>query len=111
MQNLTTVTVARQSPTIMPATAEALRTLRAADFRLESEYHPFGDWESRLELAEELRAVLDELTDAQADVIADVAADLDSELEDFSEWETRADAAERVRTVIRSLEREGRCAR
>ena len=109
MQNLTTNPPNSQSQ-IMPEIAEALKTLRAADFRLEAEYFAL-DWESRCELAEELRAALDDLNDAQADVIARVAEDLDDEVEDFSQWGTRADAASRVRTVIRSLEREGRRAR
>ena len=107
--NPITVPVARQHQPVTPEIAETLKTLRAADWRLEAEYFAF-DWESRLELAEELRSTLDDLGDAQADVIARVAEDLHSELEDFSEWETRADAASRVRRVIRSLEREGRCA-
>lgn len=105
--NINPVPAARQHQPITPETHAALRTLRAANFQLESEYHPFGDWESRLELAAELRATLDDLSDAQADVIACVAEDLDDEAEDFSQWETRAGAASRVRTVIRSLERKG----
>lgn len=107
--NLTTLPADRQSQ-ILSEIAETLRTLRAADFRLESEYHPFGDWESRLELAEELRATLGDLDDRLADVIVRVAADLECEAEDFSQWKTRADAARRVRTVINSIDREGRFA-
>jgi hypothetical protein len=108
MQNLTHIPTNNQpriSGAVTPEIAEAMRTLRAADFRLESEYHAFGDWESRIELADGLRATLDDLDERQADVIARVADDLDSELEDFSEWDTRCDAARRVRTVIRSVEK------
>lgn len=89
-----------------PEIRDALRTLRAADFWLEAEYYHLNDWDSRLELAEELRGTLDGLTDEQADVIACVCEDLDDETEDFSEWDTRADAARRVRTVIRSITKE-----
>ena len=100
------VTPARQQSTITPEIHDTLKTLRAADFRLEAKYFAL-DWESRLELAEELRATLDDLDERQADVTGRVASNLESELEDFSAWETRAGAASRVRTVIRSLEREG----
>jgi hypothetical protein len=86
-----------------PEVHEALRTARAFEFRLEAEYFHM-DWESRLELADELRALCDILDDEQADVIARVASDLEDESEDFSTWGTRADAARRVRLVIRSLE-------
>jgi hypothetical protein len=86
-----------------PEVYEALRTARAFEFRLEAEFYHL-DWESRLELADELRALTDILDDEQADVIARVASDLEDESEDFSAWATRADAARRVRQVIRSLE-------
>ena len=99
--NLTTNAVTVKG-NVTPEIHEALKTLRQADWRLEAEYFAF-DWDARLELAEELRATLDDLDDRQADVIASVAEDLDDEAEDFSTWETRSDAASRVRTVIRSL--------
>lgn len=88
---------------ITPEIAEALRTLRTNDFRLESEYHLFGDWESRLEVAEELRALLDDLGDSQVDELAHVINDLEDESEDFSMWETRCHAAARIRRVMRDL--------
>jgi hypothetical protein len=102
--NIRPVSGSGQSP-ITPEIGEALKTARQAEFRLEAEYFAL-DWESRLELAEELYALCADLDDAQADAIGRVAADLESELEDFSTWETRCDAAARVRAVIRSLERE-----
>jgi hypothetical protein len=98
------VPAARQSQ-ITPEIADALKTLRAADFRLEQTYFPFGDWESRLELAEELREILDDLpTDQLADMTAAVVRDLESEGEDFGDWTIRCDAAERLRRVARCLE-------
>ena len=103
MQNLNHVPATRQSLT-PPEVRDAIRTLRAADFRLESENHLF-DWESRLEMADELRAVLDDLpSDELADITAGVVRDLDDELEDFSEWPTRCEAAGRLRRVARALE-------
>src|SRR4051812_24999943 len=99
--NLRPVPASRQSK-ITPEIAEALKTARAAEFRLEAEYFAF-DWESRLELADELRSILDELPEELADITARVADDLDSEGEDFSEWETRSDAAARMRRVARAL--------
>lgn len=104
--NLIPVAAARQHQPVTPEIDDALKTAWHIKFRLEAEYFAL-DWESRLELAEELYALCDDLTDEQADVIARVASDLESDFEDFSRWETRADAASRVRTVIRSLEREG----
>jgi hypothetical protein len=104
MQNLLQQPAARQSQ-FTPEIHEALKTLRAADFRLEQTYFPFGDWESRLELAEELRAILDELpSDELADMTAAVVRDLESEGEDFGDWTIRCDAAERLRRVARHLE-------
>jgi len=105
MQTHTNPDSAHRQPQIAPDLAEALKTARAAEFRLEAEYFAL-DWEGRLELAEELYALCNDLDDAQADVVARVASDLESELEDFSTWETRCDAAARVRAVIRSLEKE-----
>jgi hypothetical protein len=102
--NPITVPAARQSQ-ITPEIAEALKTLRAADFRLEQTYFPFGDWESRLEMAEELRGILDELpSDELADMTAVVVRDLESEGEDFGDWTVRCNAAERLRRVTRHLE-------
>jgi hypothetical protein len=104
--NLIPVAVARQHNHVTPENHEALKTLRAADFRLEAEFYAL-DIEGRFELAEELRATFDDLGDAQVDELARVVNDLeDISGEDFSQWETRAAAASRVRTVIRSLERE-----
>lgn len=105
--NFRPVPVASQSQ-ITPEIGEALRTLRGADFRLEQTYFPFGDWESRLELAEELRAILDGLpTDELADMTAAVVRDLESEGEDFGDWTIRCDAAERLRRVVRHITPEG----
>ncbi len=104
MQNLTQTPAASQSQ-FTPEVHEALKALRAADFRLEATYFPFGDWESRLEMADELRAILDELpTDELADMTAAVVRDLESEGEDFGDWTIRCDAAERLRCVARQLE-------
>lgn len=103
--NLIPVPAARQHQPLTREIDDALKTLRAADFRLESDYFPFGDWESRLELAEELRAVLDELpSDELADMTARVVSDLESESEDFGDWTIRCDAAERLRRVARVLD-------
>jgi hypothetical protein len=108
MQNLSYVPTDNQPRivgAVSPEIREAIHTLRAADFQLESEFHPF-DWESRLELADELRETLDELSDAQADEVARVAADLEDESEDFSTWDARTDASARIRRVVRSIEQE-----
>jgi DNA-binding transcriptional regulator GbsR (MarR family) len=110
MQNLThtpTNNQAKVSGAVTPEIAEALRMLRASEFRLEAEYFHL-DIESRFELAADLRATLDDLDDRQADEIARVAADLEDESEDFSEWETRADASARIRRVVRSIESESK---
>jgi hypothetical protein len=106
MQNPSTITTNNQSRVVgevSPEVYEALRTARAFEFRLEAEFYHL-DWESRLELADELRDLCDILDDEQADVIARVASDLEDESEDFSTWETRSDAASRIRRVVRSLE-------
>jgi hypothetical protein len=58
-----------------PEIREALRTLRSSEFRLEADYFHL-DVESRFELAAELRATLDDLTDPQADEVARVINDL-----------------------------------
>jgi hypothetical protein len=100
MQNLTLIPATSQE--ITPEIAEALKTARHAEFRLEAEYFHM-DWESRLELAEELYALCDELPDELADITGRVASDLESELEDFSTWDTRTDAAEHMRQIIRVL--------
>lgn len=105
MQANPTLESADRQPSISPEIAEALKTLRAADFRLEADYFPFGDWESRLELADDLRSILDDLpTDELADMTAAVVRDLEADGEDFGEWLVRCDAAERLRRVIRSIE-------
>lgn len=62
MQNPNTITSTAQvtiSGSVPPEIREALRTLRAASFRLEAEYYSL-DWESRIELAGELRSTLDD---------------------------------------------------
>ena len=105
MQNLTPNRTDNQPRVSGQVTPEIAEALRRSTFQLEAEYFPM-DWESREELAEELRATLDDLDDAEADVIARVAEDLSDETEDFSSWDTRSDAARRVRLVIRSLEPE-----
>jgi hypothetical protein len=102
--NLTHVSATRQQQ-ITPEIADAIKTARSAEWRLEAEYFHM-DWESRLEMAEELRRLSDDLDDRLADVALRVADDLDDEAEDFSEWETRADASRRVRQIVRALERE-----
>jgi hypothetical protein len=104
MQTNSSLVSGSRQQSITPEIAEALKTLRSNDFRLESEFHPFGDWESRLEMAEELRALLDDLEEAQADEVARIAANLEDEATDFSTWDTRTDAAERMRRVVRALE-------
>lgn len=105
--NTIPVPAASQRQHSTPEIREALRTLRAADFRLEQDYFPFGDWESRLEMADELRCVLDDLpSDELADITAGVVRDLESEGEDFGDWTIRCDAAERLRRVARALEAE-----
>jgi erythromycin esterase-like protein len=106
MQNLSHVPTKNQPRVfgpVSPEISEALRTLKASEFRLEAEFYAL-DLESRLELADELRATLDDLSDAEADEIARVASDLEDESEDFSTWETRCDASARIRRVVRSLE-------
>lgn len=103
MQNLSHVSTDNQPRVIGPMSPEIAEALRRSEFTLEAEYFPM-DWESREELADDLRSMLDELDDPQADVIARGVEDLGDEGEDFSEWETRTDAARRVRCVIRSIE-------
>ncbi len=100
--NLTLVTPKNQP--VSPEIAEAIKTARSAAWRLEAEYFHL-DLESRLELAEELAALCNDLDDDQlADITAGVARDLDDETEDFSDWTVRCDAAERMRRVARALE-------
>lgn len=88
---------------ITPEIAEAIKTARAASFRFEAEYFAF-DWESRFEMAEELRGLLDELPDDLADATARVAEDLESDHEDFSDWGTRSAASRRMLSVAKALE-------
>ncbi|MFL6285721.1 MAG: hypothetical protein ACJ74Q_21495 [Pyrinomonadaceae bacterium] len=108
MQNLTHIHTNNQPRVfghVTPEIAEALRTLKAADWRLEAEYFSL-DIESRFEFAEELRATLDALDDNHVDELARVIGDLeDIDGEDFTSWDTRTDAAERIRRVIRSVEK------
>jgi hypothetical protein len=104
MQNLTPGSVSRQLH-VTPEIAEAIRTARSASWRLEAEYFAF-DWEARLELAEGLREMLDELPEDLADVTAIVVADLESDHEDFSDWTTRSDASRRMLSVAHALERQ-----
>jgi hypothetical protein len=106
MQNPSTIHTDNQPRIVGPVSpeiAEALRTLKASEFMLEAEYYAL-DLESRLEFADELRATLDDLSDAEADEIARVASGLEDESEDFSRWETRCDASARIRRVVRSIE-------
>ena len=104
--NLTLVTPQNQSQ-FTPEIAEALKTSRHIEFRLEAEYFSL-DLESREELAAELYALTNELPDHLADVAARVAQDLQDETEDFSAWDTRSDASRRVRQIVRGLESEVR---
>lgn len=110
MQNLTPVSTDNQATfdaSTSPEVYEATRiTLRASAFRLDSEYHPFGDWESRLELAEELRGTLDDLSDSQVDEVARVINTLEDESEDVSSWDERIELSKRIRRVARSIEKE-----
>lgn len=100
--NLTTNRAASQSQ-ITPEIAEAIKTARSASWRFEAEYFAL-DYESREEMALELRGLLDELPDDLADITATVAADLESEHEDFSDWGTRSDASRRMLQVAHALE-------
>jgi hypothetical protein len=103
MQTNPNAVPASRQQQITPEIAEAIKTARSASWRLEAEYFSL-DWESRLELADELRAMLDELPDEAADIAAGVARDLDDETEDFSDWEVRSEASERMMRVARALE-------
>src|SRR4051794_30448841 len=88
-----------------PEVYEALRTLRASEFRLEAEFYSL-DIESRFEFAEELRTTLDTLDDNHVDELARVIDDLeDIGGADFSSWDVRTDAAARIRRVVRSIEK------
>lgn len=110
MQNLSYVSTDNQPRVfgqMSPEIAEAVRTFRASAFQLESEYHPFGDWESRLELAEELRATLDDLTDEQVDEVARVIGTLEDETEEVYSWDERIELSNRIRRVARSIEKGG----
>jgi hypothetical protein len=114
MQNLTP-TAASVQPTFSgegsPEIREALRTLKASEWRLEAEYFSL-DTESRFELAVELRSTLDDLNDEQVDELARVINDLeDIDGADFSTWDARTDASARIRRVVRSLESDRRHAR
>lgn len=107
MQNPSTITPNNQ-PRIVgagsPEIAEALRTLKASEFRLEAEFYAL-DIESRFEFAEDLRTTLDVLDDNHVDELARVIGDLeDIGGADFSSWDERTDAAARIRRVVRSIE-------
>jgi hypothetical protein len=105
MQNPSTIHTDNQPRIFGPVSPEiddALRTAHAAEFRLENEYHIF-DWEARLELAEDLRGLAEELPDELAAVASGVAEALESDAADFSDWETRCYAAGRCRVIVRGL--------
>jgi hypothetical protein len=106
MQNLLQQSTVRQSQ-ISPEIHEALRTIRAAEHRLERETFIF-DIEARLEMAAELADTLAELPDELADATGRVILALDDETETFEDWGTRCDAAARLRGVVRGLESEVR---
>ncbi|MFL6283549.1 MAG: hypothetical protein ACJ74Q_10460 [Pyrinomonadaceae bacterium] len=90
---------------VTPEIADALRTLKASEFRMEAEFYSL-DIESRFEFAEELRTTLDDLADSHVDELARVIDDLeDIGGADFSSWDERTDAAARIRRVIRSVEK------
>ena len=107
MQNPSTIPTNNQPRVfgpVSPEISEALRTLKASEFRLEAEYFSL-DIESRFEFAEDLRTTLDTLDDNHVDELARVIDDLeDIGGADFSSWDERCDAAARIRRVVRSLE-------
>jgi erythromycin esterase-like protein len=108
MQNLSQVSTVNQPRvfgSVSPEIADALRTLKASEFRLEAEFYSL-DIESRFEFAEEFRTTLDTLDDNHVDELARVIDDLeDIDGADFSSWGERTDAAARIRRVIRSVEK------
>ncbi|MFL6282745.1 MAG: hypothetical protein ACJ74Q_06215 [Pyrinomonadaceae bacterium] len=69
-----------------PEVYEALRTLRASEFRLEAEFYTLDD-----NHVDELARVIDDLEDIGG--------------ADFSSWDERTDVAARIRRVIRSVEK------
>jgi erythromycin esterase-like protein len=109
MQNPSTIPTNNQPRVfghVTPEIHEALRTLKASEFRLEAEFYSL-DIESRFEFAEELRTTLDALDDNHVDELARVIDDLeDIDGADFTSWDERTDAAARIRRVIRSVEKE-----
>jgi erythromycin esterase-like protein len=109
MQHLTSNAPSAQVRVLGPVTPEiheALRTLKASEFRLEAEFYSL-DIKSRFEFAEDLRTTLDTLDDNHVDELARVINDLeDIDGADFSSWDERTDAAARIRRVIRSVEKE-----
>jgi erythromycin esterase-like protein len=109
MQNPSTIRTDNQPRVfghVTPEIHEALRTLKASEFRLEAEFYSL-DIESRFEFAEDLRTTLDVLDDNHVDELARVINDLeDIDGADFSSWDERTDAAARIRRVIRSVEKE-----
>lgn len=111
MQNPSTIHTDNQPRVfghVTPEIADALRTLKASEFRLEAEFYSL-DIEGRFEFAEELRATLDALDDNHVDELARVIDDLeDIGGADFTSWDTRTDAAARVRRVVRSIESDQR---
>jgi hypothetical protein len=103
MPNLNLVTSTRQ---VSPEIADALKTARFASFRLEDEFAPF-DWEARLELADELRQLSENLPEELAPVAREVARRVEDEASDFGDWEERLAAANMVRAVITGLRQQG----
>lgn len=87
---------------ISPETGEAVRTAGQIAFALEDEFHPL-DWETRTELARDIRGVIAESEGQTRRVAASVEFILESEIADLSDWEERLAAANLCRAVQAGL--------
>src|SRR2546423_11445177 len=91
--------------TISPEIRDALRTARHVEFRLEAEYYAL-DWESRLELAAEVREIAAASEGRTRQLAEAVEFVLESELYDLSDWDERTDAAALTRVLVADLNRQ-----
>ena len=91
-----------------PEIREALRAARYVHSRLEDEFEPFG-WEQRLELAHEMRLLIEDAPEEVGIVSLARAVEfhLESETCDLEAWEERLDTANLVSALIAGLRQIG----
>lgn len=89
---------------ITPEVNEAVRCAGRVAFALEDEYHPL-DWETRLELARDMREIAAESDGRTRQLAESVEFILESEIADLSDWEERHAAANLCRAVQAELRR------